>query len=58
MAIAAFGVVLMIVGALVFRFGFDPAIRKTDGAYAGVTDNGWRAVGGLIAAASVIAYVR
>jgi hypothetical protein len=47
----------MVVGALVFRFGLDPAIRKIDGEYAGMTDNGWRAVGILIGAAGVVALV-
>ncbi len=55
MALAVFGVILMVIGALVFRFGLDPAIRKADGEYAGMTDNGWRAVGILIAAAGVVA---
>jgi hypothetical protein len=47
----------MVVGALVFQFGLDPAIRKIDGEYAGMTDNGWRAVGVLIVAVGVIALV-
>ena len=55
MAIAVFGVILVVVGALVFRFALDPAIRKADGEYAGMTDNGWRAVGVLIAATGVVA---